>query len=274
MSFRSCPAFLVTLLFATVLRVSGTPLLYYTPALTSNGLGQPTSNDFTQAVKNAFGAANVLQVASFDNTASFADASALFVNARNGTDTLSAQERNNLLNFINAGGAVFFVGEHTGWQAWDDSFLSLFGSSATTWGTAVQAAVVTSAGQAAGFPSGQINVSSAGSISGSAGTALYVNALGRPLASAFGPDGNAIAFLDTNAFSSNAGRNFYEGVAGWMFNTASEYDQTKTAATVPDLGAGAALPLALGAILLAGRRPRRRVNPTKAPDSVSPRPAM
>lgn len=218
------------------------PILYYTPALVNNGLGKANSSQFTQAVTGAFGAGNVLEIPSFNNAADFDDGAALFVNARLGGDSLSAAEQANLLNFINAGGAVFFIGDHLGWQTWDYSFLSLFGDSFISW-NGVNAALATTAASDILPANTQIALSAPGAITGGNGDALFTtnfNGFGRTMAARYGPQDNAIAFLDTNAFGGNLNPALYAGISSWMFETASAYELTKQPVGNP--GGGNAVP--------------------------------
>jgi hypothetical protein len=214
---------------AVVSTVSAAPVLYYTPAVVSNGLGKANSSQFTAAVTNAFGAGNIVEIPSFANAADFDDGAALFVNARGGSDALSSQEQANLTSFINAGGAVFFIGDHSGWTTWDNSFLSLFGDSFLGW-NGVNAALATGA---AGnlVPEGtQIALSLPGAIFGGHGEALFTvfaGGLGRRMAARYGPADNAIAFLDTNAFAGSLNPGLYTGISSWLFTTATAYEQSR-----------------------------------------------
>ncbi len=222
--FRPAVLFLAA---ALAVQLAASPILYYTPTTLSNGLGRPSSSQFTQAVTNAFGAGNVVEIPSFNNTADFADGAALFVNARNQNETLSAQEQTNLLHFMNAGGAVFFVGDHGSWEGWDNSFLSLFGDSFQTW-NGVGAAISTGALPDQFAPNTQILLTAPGAITGGHGTPLFTtsyNGFGRHMAAVYGPLDNAIAFLDTNAFGYGNNQGFYAGVSSWLFATASAYEE-------------------------------------------------
>ncbi len=240
------------------------PILYYTPALVNNGLGKAGSSQFTTAVTNAFGASNVIEIPTFNNTADFDDGAALFVNARLGGDSLSAAERNNLLNFINDGGAVFFIGDHGSWTTWDNSFLSLFGDSFITW-NGVNAALATTAASDLLPANTQIALSAPGAITGGNGDKLFTtnaNGFGRTMAASYGPQDNAIAFLDTNAFGGNLNPALYAGISSWMFDTATAYELSKQPVinppggnTVPD-----AMPvLAIAPVLFGLAWFRRRV---------------
>lgn len=218
------------------------PILYYTPTSLSNGLGRPSSSQFTQAVVGAFGAGNVVEIPSFADTADFAAGAALFVNARNQSDALSAQERTNLLNFITAGGAVFFIGDHGSWTTWDNSFLSLFGDSFQTW-TGVGAALATTAAPDQFTPNMQILLTAPGAIAGGNGTPLFTvnaNGVGGHMAALYGPFDNAIAFLDTNAFGMPSNLTLYHEISSWLFDTASAYEEARQAGTNP--GGGSAVP--------------------------------
>lgn len=212
-----------------VTQALASPILYYTPSLVSNGLGKDNSSPFTAAVTNAFGAGNVIEIPSFANAVDFDDGAALFVNARLGGDSLSAAEQTNLLNFINAGGAVFFIGDHLGWQTWDNSFLSLFGDSFLSW-NGVNAALATTAASGILAANTQIALSAPGAIGGGNGDKLFTtnaNGFGRTMAASYGPLDNAIVFLDTNAFSGNLNPALYAGLASWLHTTASVYEASK-----------------------------------------------
>jgi hypothetical protein len=252
-------------LFASLaLQVVATPILYYTPALVNNGLGKSSSSQFTTAVTNAFGAGNVVEIPTFNNAADFDDGAALFVNARQGGDVLSAQEQANLLAFANAGGAVFFIGDHLSWQTWDNSFLNLFGDSFISW-NGVNAAKATNALPDQFAPNTQIALSAPGGITGGNGKKLFTsfdNGGGRSMANLYGPQDNVIAFLDTNAFSGASNLALYSGLSSWMFETASGYEETRQGPgnpggnTVPEAGSAAwlLLPMMVGLAAL-----RRRV---------------
>lgn len=214
------------------------PILYYTPALVNNGLGKTGSSQFTTAVTNAFGASNVIEIPTFNNVADFDDGAALFVNARLGGDSLSAAEKTNLLNFINGGGAVFFIGDHLGWQTWDNSFLNLFGDSFQTW-NGVNAALATSAASDLLPANTQIALSAPGAITGGNGDNLFTafgGGQGRAMAARYGPQDNAIAFLDTNAFGGNSNPALYAGLSSWLFNTATAYELSKQPVVNPPGG--------------------------------------
>jgi hypothetical protein len=203
--------------------------------LVNNGLGKLASSSFTAAVTSAFGAGNVVEIPSFADSAAFADGAALFVNARGGTDALSSQERTNLGNFIDAGGAVFFIGDHSGWTIWDNSFLSLFGDSLLAW-DGVNAARATGAAANLLPANAQIQLSAPGAIGGGNGTALFTsssNGVGRQMAARYGPADNAIAFLDTNAFGGNLNPGLYTGISSWLFTTATAYEQSRLAGGSP-----------------------------------------
>lgn len=227
--FASLRPAVLCLAAALVAPLAASPILYYTPALTTYGLGKPGSNAFTTAVTSAFGAGNVIEIASFDNTADFDDGSALFVNARGQTDSLSAQEQANLLNFINAGGAVVFIGDHMSWQSWDNSFLNLFGDSFQSW-TGVNAALATSAASGILPANSQIALTAPGGIVGGNGTQLFTkwsDGQGDAMAASYGPQKNAIAFLDTNAFGGANNAALYAGLSSWLHETASDYELSK-----------------------------------------------
>lgn len=247
--FASLRPALLCLAAALAAPLVASPILYYTPAWTSNGLGKPSSNPFTTAVTSAFGAGNVIEIASFDNTADFDDGAALFVNARQGNDSLSVAEQNNLLNFINAGGAVFFIGDHGSWTTWDNSFLSLFGDTFETWGGVGVASRAGSAPAAfASTPS--VLLTAPGAIAGGNGTPLFVRGgTTQKMAALYGPLDNAIAFLDTNAFSGTTNPALYAAVGSWLFETASAYEQAKQTAGNPP--AGHAVPDAMPVLAIA-----------------------
>jgi hypothetical protein len=261
--------FATVCLFASLAaQAFATPVLYYTPTTLTNGLGRPSSSQFTQAVVAAFGASNVVEIPTFNDTSLFADGAALFVNARNQSDTLSTQERTNLLSFITAGGAVFFVGDHGSWEGWDNSFLSLFGDSFHTW-NGVGAAISTGALPDQFTPNTQILLTAPGAINGGNGTPLFTTSyggFGRHMAALYGPYDNAIAFLDTNAFGYGSNTGFYTGVSSWLFTAANAYDEARLSAgnpgtdpsAVPDTGAAIALiapaMLGLAALRRGGRR--------------------
>lgn len=239
-----------------------TPKLYYTPTEISTGLSNDPYNPygssiFTQTVLDTFGAANVLEVTTFENTADFADASALFINARVQTGALSTLEQANILAFINAGGAVFFVGEHTGWTSWDNSFLGLFGDHVETWGTPVGAANATAAAPA-GLPGTISYLSNPGRIVGGNSTPVY-DLYGRVMAGLYGPNNNAFAFLDSTPFANRAYDTIYTGVATWIYSTATEYEASlnspPSVPAVPDTGVTGVLALTL--VALAGLRRSR-----------------
>ena len=225
------------------------PILYYTPAWTSNGLGQPSSNAFTTAVTNAFGAGNVIEIPTFDNAADFDDGAALFVNARQGIDSLSAAEQSNLLNFINAGGAFFFIGDHASWTTWDNSFLNLFGDTFQGWGGVGVASRAGSAPAAfASTPS--VLLTAPGAIAGGNGTPLFVRGgTTQKMAALYGPLDNAIAFLDTNAFSGTTNPALYGAIGSWLFETASAYELAKQTAGNP--GSGNTVPDAMPVLAIA-----------------------
>lgn len=236
------------------------PILYYTPTTLSNGLGRPSSSQFTATVVSTFGAGNVVEIPTFNNAADFDDGSVLFVNAREGTDVLSAQEQANLLAFANAGGAVFFIGDHLGWTTWDNSFLNLFGDTMIAW-NGVNAALATNALPGFIAANTQIALNAPGAISGGNGTALFTvfaNGQGRSMASIYGPADNVIAFLDTNAFSGGNNQDLYTGISAWLHATGSDYEEAQNASAVPDAGFTVWLlaPVLLG---LAGLRRRGRV---------------
>ncbi|RXK54786.1 hypothetical protein ESB00_02495 [Oleiharenicola lentus] len=217
------------------------PILYYTPSLVSNGLGKPSSSQFTTAVTNAFGAGNVIEIPTFNNAADFDDGAALFVNARLGADSLSAAEKSNLFSFINDGGAVFFIGDHSGWTTWDDSFLNLFGDSFLHWNGVNAASLVTGNAPAQFASAGQVLLSAPGAIAGGNGKKLYTvfgNGGGRAMSALYGPEDNAIAFLDTSALSGNTASHlaFYSGLSSWLFETASAYELSKQPVVTPPSG--------------------------------------
>ncbi len=251
--------------FAAVLATQAlaSPILYYTPSLLNNGLGKPSSSQFTTAVTNAFGAGNVIEIPTFNNVADFDDGAALFVNARLGGDSLSAAERTNLLNFTNAGGAVFFIGDHGGWTTWDNSFLSLFGDSFITW-NGVNAALATTAASDILPANTQIALSAPGAITGGNGDKLFTtnaNDFGRTMAASYGSQDNAIAFLDTGAFANNNAA-LYTGLSSWLFETASAYELSKQPVGNPPVGntVPEAMPvLAIAPVLFGFAWFRRRV---------------
>lgn len=255
---------MMCLAVALVAPLAASPILYYTPALTTYGLGQPGSNQFTTAMTGAFGAGNVIEIASFDNTADFDDGAALFVNARGQTDSLSGAEKVNLLNFINAGGAVFFIGDHGSWTTWDNSFLNLFGDSFQAW-TGVGAALATGALPDHFTPNTQILLTAPGGIAGGNGTDLFTKwsgGLDGAMAALYGPLDNAIAFLDTNAFGGTSNTALYHGLSSWLYDTASDYEAAKLSPGNP--GSGNTVPdglpvLAIAPVLFGLAWFRRRV---------------
>lgn len=234
---RTPPLFLAAFLFFATASAIAAPKLYFTPKEVNGGLSFTDygSNQFTEAVVNAFGAGNVFEIPTFENTATFSDASALFINARSQTSALSAAERTNILNFLTAGGAVFFVGDHTGWTSWDNSFLGLFGDHVEAWNSPSSAVSATS-GVPDAFPDSITYMQAPGKIVGSNGNALYTQGL-LTMASVYGPYDNAIAFLDTTPFG-NVDLRRYEtiglGVGAWLFEKASDYEALR--ATPPDSG--------------------------------------
>jgi hypothetical protein len=256
--FRPAVLFLAA---ALAVQLVASPILYYTPTTLSNGLGRPSSSQFTQAVTTAFGAGNVVEIPSFNNAADFDDGAALFVNARGQTDSLSVAEQANLLNFINAGGAVFFIGDHASWTTWDNSFLNLFGDSFQTW-NGVGAAISTGALPDQFTPNTQILLSAPGAITGGHGTPLFTtsyNGFGRHMAAVYGPLDNAIAFLDTNAFGYGNNQGFYAGVSSWLFATASAYEEAQVDNGAPNAVPDAMPVLAIAPVLFGFAWFRRRV---------------
>jgi hypothetical protein len=250
-----------------LVRSNASPVLYYSPVgnALNAGLGASSSTLFTQAVVNQFGASNVRSIADFSNTATYSDADVLFINLRGDSDALQGQEKTNIINFINAGGAVFFIGEHNQWATWDNSFLGIYGGSVVPWGTFVQNSGKTAATPSQ-FTAGGFNgiaVSNPGGISGGTGIPIYMGAV-NPLAEMYGPSNNAIAFMDTLALSnSNSNQSFFYGnLASWLYVTGSAYETSQAnngggGSSVPDSGAGLAL---AGTVLMMGavRASRRR----------------
>lgn len=266
-----CRIFTVVAALAATLTSSAVPTLYYSPALTTGGFGQPDSHQLTTAVTDAFGAGNIFQVADFSNASAYAGADALFINARaqNGQtgDALSASEKTNISSFINGGGAVFFVGDHGSWANWDNSFLNLFGDQFTTW-SSVGAAFATDAANGQFTAGSKVLLTAPGAISGGNGAKLYTafnGGLGQTMAAVYGPKSNAIAFLDTNGLIGNRTEHldFYASVSSWLYTTASAHDAaqnqppTTPPAKVPDSSVAGALCLALFACFAAVRRSRR-----------------
>ncbi len=238
---RTCRSAVLCFAAALASQTFASPILYYTPTTLSTGLGKAGSSQFTNAVTSAFGAGNVIEIPTFGNVADFDDGAALFVNARGQSDVLSAAERTNLLNFINAGGAVFFVGDHASWTGWDNSFLNLFGDSFTHWNNPVGAAHVTNNAPGQFTPGDKILLSAPGAITGGHGKKLFTlfpGGGGPTMASLYGPDDNAIAFLDVNAFSNSFANNlgFFNDVGSWLFETASAYELSKQPVVTPPPG--------------------------------------
>lgn len=214
------------------------PVLYYTAPQTIYGLRETGFDLFSQTVVSTFGAANIHELADFGTASQFADAAVLFVNARGqDPDALSAAERQNLKTFIDDGGAVFFVGEHGGWTTWNNSFLSLFGAQFTPWNS-INAALPSGTAPTPFAQSGQLSLGAPGAISGG-GDPLY-GLQTYTMAARFGPQNNAIAFLDTYPLSGAHGSHFefHQDVASWLFTTGSAYEasklQTPPPSTVPD----------------------------------------
>lgn len=250
-----------------LVRSEASPVLYYSPVGSplNAGLGASSSTLFTQAVVNQFGASNVRSIADFSNASAYSDADVLFLNLRADSASLQGQEKTNIINFINAGGAVFFIGEHNQWATWDDSFLGIFGGHVIPWGTFVQNSGKT-ADTPSQFTAGGFNgiaVSNPGAISGGTGIPIYVGV--NPLAEMYGPSNNAIAFMDTLALSdSNSNQSFFYGnLASWLYVTGSAYETSQAnsngggGSSVPDSGAGLAFVgtlLVMGAIRFARRR--------------------
>lgn len=253
---------------AVVPLASATPTLYYSTAETTNGFGTAAGHSLTSTITTAFGAGNVYEVTDFSNAATFADASAIVINARGQNPAaLSAAEKTNILNFINEGGATFFIGDHGSWQTWDDSFLGMFGDAFTTWTSPVGSATSTGA-LASFFPPMTLQLSGPGAITGGNGTSLFTlfpGGGGQTVAAVYGPKSNAIAFLDTNALGNSNNSDLFGGLSSWLFTTASAYEQAKRSpstggtgpAPVPDAGSVLSLPLALALLWGASRRGRK-----------------
>jgi hypothetical protein len=260
---RTCRSAVLCFAAALASQAFASPILYYTPTTLSTGLGKAGSSQFTNAVTSAFGAGNVIEIPTFGNVADFDDGAALFVNARGQSDVLSAAERTNLLNFINAGGAVFFVGDHASWTGWDNSFLNLFGDSFTHWNNAVGAAHVTNNAPGQFTPGDKVLLSAPGAITGGHGKKLFTlfpGGGGPTMASLYGPDDNAIVNAFSNSFTNNLG--FFNDVGSWLFETASAYELSKQPVVTPPSGnpvPEAMSVLAIAPVLFALAWFRRRV---------------
>src|SRR5690349_580912 len=62
-------------------------------------------------------------------TTNLSNYDAVWVDAANGSDTLSATEVSKLQAFAATGKRVFLIGENAGWTVWDNSILSVVGDS-------------------------------------------------------------------------------------------------------------------------------------------------
>lgn len=220
--------------------------LYYSERGTSSGFDLDDYGRFSMAVKEVFGEENIFELTTFDNASSFADAGAIIVNIRLGSSALSAQEQTNLLNAINAGKALLFVGDHASWETWDNSFLNLFGDSFKQRTSLIQMAY--KVGDHPIHADNRIHLSSTGTITGGNGTTVYATHLDEPMAALYGPNNNALAFLDSGVFSGSPaalGENqrFFANLAQWMHDTATIPEP----ASLVLMGVG-------GALLLSRRR--------------------
>jgi hypothetical protein len=159
--------------------------------------GVPPNFEFTRVTNSlnaAFGgAANVTILANAENASAVLGFDALWIDLRNGSNSLSSLERTALGQFITSGKRVIFMGENQGFRTWNNSFLTLVGGSATTTNIS---GPLTVAAAAATHPLTQgltgLRTASAGQASG--GTALF----SENVATLWGAQQNVLTYLDAS----------------------------------------------------------------------------
>jgi len=161
--------------------------------------GVPPNFEFTRVTNSlnaAFGGAvNVTILANAENAGAVLGFDALWIDLRNGSNSLSSLERTALGQFITSGKRVIFMGENQGFRTWNNSFLTLVGGSATTVNIS---GTLTVAAAAATHPLTQgltgLRTSSAGQAVGVGGTALF----SQNVATLWGAQQNVLTYLDAS----------------------------------------------------------------------------
>ncbi|WP_425038821.1 VPLPA-CTERM sorting domain-containing protein [Primorskyibacter sp. S187A] len=184
--------------------------------------------------------------ADMSDAAQVASADALYVETRGTTSQLSAAELANIAAFISTGKRVYLGGENTSWTTWNNSILSLVGSSAGASVTGFQTTTLMhplTAGVA------QVNVP-AGSGPATGGTSLFSG----NFANLWGADQNVLTLQDTNMFQNafigeQDNTQFARNVSAWL----ADGDVTTAPVPVP-----AALPFLLTGLAGLGLMARRR----------------
>ena len=142
-----------------------------------------------------------------DNLSQLLNYDSIWVNLRGTSSVLSAGEVSALSSFIATGRRVLFIGEHSGWATWNNSFLGMFGGTSGVNGGAANivlsnplTAGVTQIAHSGGSSTGGLNLDSTG------------------LAALWGPSNNVLTVLDTNFYTNSSSSNtqFNDNIANWL----------------------------------------------------------
>ncbi len=195
---------------------------------TNYGYGSSYWTQMTSAL-NASYSGGFTVVSNLGDVSQVANADAVWVDLRKSDwdaspGSLNTAEAVNLSSFINNGGRVVFMGENTGWNTWNESFLSLLGGHDANYETNGVYNTVLDHALTNGVSS--IYVPNGGRADG--GISLFDDSI----ATLWGPQDNVLAMLDVNVFSDDYWS--YADNGQFSINVASWVGQGEEEPVIPE----------------------------------------